>query len=147
MINRLFPAVLDNNYRGSKIALYFFWVMAGVTVIRSFIHLVAPDGGAQSIATIPLDVFTPNGAAVVVHLFGLWGLSQLIVGLVYLLSLIRYRALIPLLYLLGILEYAVRLILTVVKPIEIEGTAPGGVGNFILIPVLLIMFFLSLKSK
>jgi hypothetical protein len=141
----LLPKTMDNAYRGSRIALYFFVLMAVVTVARSLIHIVAPDGGAQSIATIPLDSFTANGAATVIHLFALWGLSQLIVGLLYVLALLRYRALIPLLYLLALVEYATRLVLTWIKPIEIAATAPGGVGNYILVPVLAAMLWLSLR--
>ena len=144
---RLLPATIGNEYRGSRVALIFFVFMAVMTVARSLIHIVAPDGGAQSIATIPLDSFTANGAATVIHLFALWGLSQLIVGIVYVVALLRYRSLIPLLYLLALVEYATRLVLTRMKPIEIAGTAPGGVGNYILIPVLAVMLWLSLRRR
>ena len=143
----LLPVTIDNEYRGSRLAFSFFILLTVVTVARSLIHIVAPDGGAQSIATIPLDSFTANGAATVVHLFALWGLSQLIVGLIYVVALLWYRSLIPLLYLLALVEYATRLVLTRVKPIEIAGTAPGGVGNYILIPVLAVMLWLSLRSR
>ena len=143
----LLPGTIDNEYRGSRVALIFFVFMAVMTVARSLIHIVAPDGGAQSIATIPLDSFTANGAATVVHLFALWGLSQLIVGIVYVVALLRYRSLIPLLYALALVEYVTRLALTWVKPMEIDGTAPGGVGNYVLIPVLAVMLWLSLCRR
>ncbi len=143
----LLPGTIDNEYRGSRLAFYFFILLTVVTVARSLVHIVAPDGGAQSIATIPLDSFTANGAATVVHLFALWGLSQLIVGIVYVVALLRYRSLMPLLYALALVEYAARLVLTRVKPIEIAGTAPGGVGNYILIPLLAVMLWLSLRQR
>lgn len=82
-----------------------------------------------------------------VHLFALWGLSQLIVGIVYVLALLRYRSLIPLLYALALVEYATRLALTWFKPMEIAGTAPGGLGNYVLIPVLAVMLWLSLRRR
>ena len=115
---RLLPATIGNEYRGSRVALIFFVFMAVMTVARSLIHIVAPDGGAQSIATIPLDSFTANGAATVVHLFAL-----------------------------ALVEYATRLALTWIKPMEIAGTAPGGVGNYVLIPVLAVMLWLSLCRR
>ena len=141
----LLPGTIDNEYRGSRVALAFFVLLTIVTVARSVVHIIAPDGGAQSIATIPLDSFTANGAATVVHLFALWGLSQLIVGLLYVVALLRYRSLIPLLYLLALVEYAVRLVLTWVRPIETVGTAPGGIGNYVLVPVIAGMLWLSLR--
>jgi len=126
-----------------KIALISFQLITVVTVARSLIHILAPDGGAQSIATIPLDTFTPEAAAVVIHLFALWGLSQLLLGLVYVYSTIRARVMIPILFLLAIVEYSVRIALTFFKPIEIAGTAPGGVGNYVMVPVLIILFVFS----
>ena len=56
------------------------WVLVGLTLItlgRSPIHMFKYDGGAQSIATIPLDTFTPGGSAAVVLIFALWGLSAI----------------------------------------------------------------------
>jgi hypothetical protein len=144
---RVLPATVTNEYQGARFALWFFVALTAFTLIRSLIHIVAPDGGAQSIATIPLDSFSPNGAAAVIHLFGLWGLSQLVVGSLYVVALARYRSLIPLLYLLAIVEYAVRLLLTVAKPMQIAGTAPGAVGNYVLIPTLGLMLWLSLRRR
>lgn len=146
MTSRLFPKRISNDYSGSRIAFWFFVLMTVVTIARSVVHIVAPDGGAQSIATIPLDAFSSNGAATVVHLFGLWGISQLVVGVVYALALVRYRSLIPLLYLLAVAEYLARLALAWAKPIETVGTAPGAIGNYLLPPVLLVMLVLSLRT-
>lgn len=82
-----------------------------------------------------------------IPIFGLWGLSQLVVGILYVLALARYRSLIPLFYLLAIVEYAVRLVLTLAKPLEISGTAPGAVGNYVQIPILGVMLWLSLRRR
>jgi hypothetical protein len=144
---RLLPQSLNNDYRGPLVVVVVFAVLTALTLVRSLIHIVAFDGGAQSIATIPLDGFTANGAAAVVHVFSLWGLSQLIIGIVYVISLIRYRSLVPLLYLLAVLEYGVRLILTLAKPVDLAGRAPGGFGNYILVPLLIVLFVVSLLPK
>lgn len=144
---RLLPADITNEYRGSRIALYAFAVLTVVTVARSLVHILAPDGGAASIATIPLDRFTENGAATVVHLFALWGLSQLLLALVYIVALLRYRSLVPFLYALAAVEYGVRLVLGFVKPMELAGTAPGGVANYAMVPLLLVLLWLSLRER
>jgi hypothetical protein len=117
-----------------------------VTIGRSLAHIFLPDGGAGSIATIPLDSFTTNGEATVIHIFALWGLSQLLFGLLYIVVLWRYQALIPLMYLLILVEYTGRLLLTFAKPIVTDGTAPGAIGNYVLIPLALLMLALSLKE-
>jgi hypothetical protein len=134
-------------YDGFPVVRWALLPIAIFTIARSLIHIFSPDGGAQSIATIPLDAFTPNGAAAVVHLFALWGLSQLIIGIIYLAVIWRFWHLIPLIYLLLILEYGGRLLLTFFKPFETTGTAPGAIGNYILLPLSILLFLLSLKKK
>lgn len=146
-LNLLFPTPANNTYRGRKIALWFFILLMLFTIARSLVHIFAPDGGAQSIATFPLDSYTQGGAAAVVHLFALWGLSQLLLGLLYLVVLWRYRSLIPLMYLLLVIEYSARLLLGLFKPVQLSGTAPGGIGNYLLIPIALLMIFLSLPTQ
>ena len=147
-IRLLFPAQIDNRYRGNKVALWFFYLVTAVTLWRSQHHLFAADGGAQSIATIPLDTYPVAASSTIVGVFALWGLSQLIIGFIYLLACIRYRALIPLMYLLGIIEYAVRAFYVgSQKPIETVGDAPGAVANIPFIIVFSVMLILSIWSK
>jgi hypothetical protein len=125
MLERLFPTNKTNTYRGNPIAQWVFVLLTVATIARSLVHMFSSDGGAQSIATIPLDSFTANGADAVILIFALWGLSQLIIGIVYGIVLWRYQALIPLMYLFMIFEYRMRIVLGEIKPIETTGTAPG----------------------
>lgn len=147
MLERLLPRQLNNDYTGSPIALWVFVFITTITVARSLVHMFAPDGGAQSIATIPLDTFTDNGAATVILMFALWGLSQLLIGVIYVVVLWRYRALIPFMYLLVFVEYAMRIVLGALKPIETVSTAPGAIGDYILVPLALVMLVLSLRQR
>lgn len=142
IISIIFPKQMDNQFKGYKIALYAFYVLTAVTLWRSQHHLFAADGGAQSIASIPVDTFTAAGAQAVIGVFGLWGLSQLIIGIVYLLVALRYRAMVPLMYVLMIVEYSFRAFyFPVAKPIPTTGTAPGAVINlpFILFSVVMLI--------
>lgn len=59
---------------------------------------------AQSADGIPLGAFGAAGAEAVVALFALWGLSQVVLSAFAVLALTRYRAMIPLMYLLLLLE-------------------------------------------
>ncbi len=146
-MNYLFPNLIDNEYKGKKIPLYFFYLLIPVTIIRSLVHIFKADGGAQSIANIPLHLYSEQASDTIVHLFSEWGLSQLLFGGLYIVVLIKYKSLIPLMYLFLVLEYSTRLLLAFYKPIVLEGYAPGGIANYFLVPLFVVMFILSLKKQ
>lgn len=141
---KLLPAVIDNQFHGLKIAQYAFLILTIATLVRSLIHVFAPDGGAQSIATIPLANYPADAAAAVILMFSLWGLSQLLMGIVYFVVYFKYKSLIPAMYVLMIVEYAMRIVIGQMKPIVTSGTAPGSVGNWIMVPVCIVLLVLSL---
>ncbi len=144
VLQRLFPAQYDNVYRGNRLALWLFYPLTAATLWRSQHHITAPDGGAQSIATIPLDTYTEGGAQSVVTIFALWGLAQLAMALIMLLASVRYRSMIPLLWLFIFLEYGGRRLVGIFKPLETVGTAPGQVAAWVLPIVALVMLVLAL---
>jgi len=143
----LLPSAIDNQFRGLKLAQYAFLILTAATLVRSLIHVFAPDGGAQSIATIPLTSYSGEAAAAVILMFSLWGLSQLLMGVVYLVVYIKYKSLIPAMYVLMIVEYAMRIVIGQMKPIVTSGTAPGSIGNWIMVPVCILLLALSLIKK
>jgi hypothetical protein len=98
----------------------------------------------MSIATIPLNTYSSGAANTVIYMFGVWGLSQLMMGVVYLIVGLKYKSLIPLMYIFITFEYIMRIIIGHLKPITTVGTAPGSVGNYILVPLGIIMFLLSI---
>lgn len=75
----LLPAKADNTIRGMKFPVYVFALIAIISTVRSLIHLLAPDGGAGSIAGMDLSV---AGASGIIFAFALWGSSQLIYALI-----------------------------------------------------------------
>lgn len=147
MLTRILPAVVDNRYQGNRLALYFFYLITLVTIVRSCIHIFAADGGAQSIATIPLDSYTLGGAEAVIFIFGQWGIAQLMVGLMYLLVAARYRTLVPLMYLFIFFEWSTRIMLGLFKTIETTGTAPAATGQIVLVVLVPVLFYLSVRQS
>jgi len=83
------------SYSGPKWVLYIWWVITLVTLGRSIVHIVLPDGGAMSIASIPLDQYSFEAQETIIAMFALWGLSQLLVGMVYVVVLVRQQSWIP----------------------------------------------------
>ena len=143
----ILPQTVTNEYHGNKMAKHVFYAIVALTIVRSLIHIIAPDGGAQSIATIPLDSYSDVGRATVVYMFGVWGLSQLIMGIFYLIVAIRYSCLIPLMYLFLVFEYLTRIAIGHMKPVTLAGTAPGAVGNLPFAVISALMFFLSIMPS
>ncbi|WP_109354528.1 hypothetical protein [Sphingorhabdus sp. EL138] len=144
MIERFLPARFDNVFPGQKIALWAFYVLTAVTLWRSQHHIFAADGGAQSIATIPLDSYSDGAAATIIAIFAQWGLVQLLLGMVMLLAAVRYNSMVPLMWLIVLVEWIGRGLIGQFKPVETIGTAPGQVGNMMIPIIALVMLVLSL---
>jgi hypothetical protein len=127
----LFPKKLrlQSLYVRLSVLLIAFFTLVGIG--RSLLHIFLPDGGAQLIATIPLDSFSEEAKAVVIGMFAFWGLSQLLSSLVYVYILIKRKEWLPFAWLLLFIEYASRWIIGQFKPFETVQTAPGVVGNYI----------------
>lgn len=127
MFSRLLPAHLDNDFRGYKAAI---WIFALITLMKlglSFVHIFSADGGAQTMSHIPLDSYSAGAAQNVVGLFARMGLEQLWLGALFVVVLLRYRALIPLMFLLALVAQAGAFALAAWKPLSLtvsSGAAP-----------------------
>ncbi len=139
----LLPAKLDNVIRGTKIPFYIFALYAIVSTVRSCIHLLSPDGGAGTIAGMDLSVAGADG---IIFAFALWGSSQLLFAVIQLLTVIRYRSLIPFMWLMLALEVLLRELVGAMKPITFAHTPPGAIGNQIILPLAAVMLIWSLWS-
>ena len=121
-----------------------WWFTAAYLVLvtaRSIVHLVAPDGGAGTIATIDVSV---EGGTNVIALFGQWGAIQLLLAALLWLLLLRYRGFVSLILLVLLLEPLLRDVAGRLKPLETLGTAPGAALNWVVVPVLAAMLWWSL---
>ena len=140
----LLPTKIDNVIRGTKIPFYIFAPYAIVSTVRSCIHLLSPDGGAGTIAGMDLSVAGADG---IIFAFALWGSSQLLFALIQLLAVIRYRSLIPFMWLMLALEVLLRELVGAMKPITFAHTPPGAIGNQIILPLAAVMLIWSLWSS
>ena len=139
-LSRLLPAD-PGHYAGPLLAVWILGAYLLVIVARSLVHLFAPDGGASSIATIDLDV---EGAGNIVAIFGQWGAIQLLLALVLVTLLLRYRGLTPFIALALAVEPLLRMLAGALKPIETLGTAPGAALNEYMGFIMVIVLWLSL---
>ncbi|PKO19202.1 MAG: hypothetical protein CVU39_01230 [Chloroflexi bacterium HGW-Chloroflexi-10] len=137
----LLPAKIDNTIHGMKLPYYVFAIYAVLSAVRSVIHLLAPDGGAGSIAGMDLSVAGADG---IIFAFALWGSSQLLFAIIQLLVVLRYRSLVPLMYLMLILEVLLRQLVGMMKPVTFAHTPPGAIGNQLVLPLAVLMLVLAL---
>ena len=147
MLNKLLPRSFDNTYSGHKLAL---WLLAIVVLVKGAMALNSIFNGyfvATSADGIPLDAYTTAGAKAVVSFLALWGLSQLIFSLLGVLALVRYRAMVPFVFLLLLLEHLSRKLILLVMPIAKVGSPPGFAINLALIGAMIVGLVLSLWSR
>ena len=147
MPSQILPQRLDNTYSGHPLAL---WLFIPVVVVKTGIALGTifnGRGAAQSADGISLDSFGAGGAQAVLALFAIWGLSQLVFSVVGVLALIRYRAMIPLLFALFLLEHLARKWILLAKPIVRTGAPPGLYINLALLVLIIVGLALSLRRR
>lgn len=139
-LRRLLPAD-PGTYEGPLLAIWLLGAFLLLIVARSLVHVFAPDGGAGSIATIDIDV---EGGANIVAIFGQWGAIQLLLALVLVTLLVRYRGFAPFIALVLAVEPLLRMLAGSLKPIETLGTAPGAALNEYAGLAMLLVLWLSL---
>ena len=147
MLRRLFPQRIDNTYRGHRLAL---WLFALLVLMKGGIGLGTIFNGrsaAISADEIPLDTFTPAGEQAFVSIFAAWGLSQLMLNLIGLLVLVRYRAMVPFMFALLLLEHVSRRLIFWILPIARTETPPGVFVNVLFVVVMIVGLVLSLPSQ
>lgn len=138
------PKKAGNDYRGYAIAKWVFLLLAAIGFVRSCIHLLAPDGGAGSIAGMDVSVAGGDG---IIFAFSLWGSAQLLYAVIQLVVFFRYRTLIPFLYALMFVETLLRMLVGQMNPVEFAHTPPGAIGNYVMLPLVAVMLILSLKRR
>ncbi|MGQ0534395.1 MAG: hypothetical protein ACT4OF_17140 [Caulobacteraceae bacterium] len=145
MLNRIFPRAIDNGYRGHWPALWLFGLFIGVKLIMSVNSIVNTRQIATGADGIPLETYGADGAEAVLSLFALLAWGQLMLVLLGLIALARYRAMVPLMFLLLLTEHLGRRALLALHPIAgAEGPPIGLYINLALAAVLLIGFVLSI---
>ena len=129
-------------YRGSSVAWCVLLALGALNLVRGSIHLFASDGGAGQIAGIDLS----EGGDVIVFLFAVMGLQQLAFGALDLVVALRYRVFVPLLLALETLKLGVvAIVMWLYKPLPVA--APGKYGALIVLPVLVLALFMSVRPR
>jgi len=116
--HKVLPNRLDNNYRGYQLALWIFAVIALMKLAMGSVHIFNPTGGAQSVSHMPLETYPMGAVQNVVAVFARMGLEQQLLGVVFVIVLVRYRAMIPLMYAVAVIGNVGVLALGTFKPLS-----------------------------
>ena len=149
---KLFPSDLNNQYKGSKFVQYGLYPIFAIYIFRSLVHFLAENSGLVGIASIKefpiIDGLDPNN---IIYLFAsLWGATQVSLTIILLILFIKYKNLIPLIYLICLLDQCFRLISGYLHPLSEDyyiNTPPGVISNIPLLLYLIFMFYLSLRGN
>ena len=133
-----------NQYSGFRAIRWILAIYLIAVVGRSTIHLVASDGGANSIAGIDVSV---AGGDNIIAIFHQWGATQLLLALFLVLLFFRYPGLTPLILLSLAMDPVVRAIAGQFKAVTAAGTPPGESLNWIAFYFISVLFIASLVEK
>jgi drug/metabolite transporter (DMT)-like permease len=149
MLDRLFPKQIDNNYRGYWLALGIFALLVFVRAGQSVKTLVDTRNTAMTTDGIPVDTYDPATAQIVLTMFALLGLNLLVLPILGVVALARYRAMIPLLFLMFLLLQISGRVLAFIHPAATPPGSPpiGAIVNLGVFGMVIIGFFLSLQDR
>ena len=142
-IKKVFPKN-PSRYEGFRIIRLIAVLYMFVMVVRSCIHLFAPDGGAQSIAGIDTSV---EGGDNIIAIFHQWGAIQLILAVLLFVLFFRFPGLTPLILLTLSLDPVLRFVAGQQMSLTTTGTPPGEALNGVAFYLLLVLFLGSLWNK
>lgn len=155
MLTRLFPRQIDNDYRGRKLAIWLLAPLALVKLLQgASVAGLNPWSTSRRILEtadgVPVGTFPAEAASHLVFLFAAWGLGIFILGLLGVVVLLRYRAMIPLMYLLLLIEQLGRKALSTIhlgSPfMSLEANAANLI-NWGFLAVIVIGFLASLSGR
>jgi hypothetical protein len=146
----LFPKQFDNRRSGHWLAI---WMLAAIVLVELAMGANSTFNTRQVASSadgIPLDRYGGGGAQAVLSLFALTGLFRMLLALQGVLVLIRYRAMVPLMYLQLLLLQLGGMVLVRLNPVVRSGVATAHTGADLLHAILamtVVGFVLSLLNR
>ncbi len=146
-IERLFPREIDNVYRALRPGLWLFALVVALKAIIGTNSILNSRAVATGADGIPLDRLGPTAEPIIISLFALLNVGQLVLALFGVLVLLRYRAMVPIAFLLFLFDHLARKSVAWLHPFETEAEGPGFSINLALLAIMLIGLTLSLATR
>jgi hypothetical protein len=147
VFERLLPRQVDNLYRGGRLAIWLLIPVVLTRLVMGANSIVNTRFVASGPDAIPLSTYGPAAAQAVIGLFAVLGLSHLLIALQGMVVLVRYRALVPLFYLLLLAQALGGEAVAALRPIAANATPGFGVSlSLVLLAATILGFGLSLAA-
>jgi len=146
IVERVLPRQIDNSFNGHRLALWLLAALIALRLLMSINSIVNTESVAVGADRIPLDSYGPAAARTVLMLFASTALGQLALTLIAFTALIRYRTLVPFIFVVLIAEHLARRSLVQSYAIErADGASPGWYINLAILTVMAVGLVLSLR--
>ena len=149
LLNRLFPRQVDNRLDRHRAALWLLGLFIALKLVMSLNSIFNTESVAVGADGFQLQSYGADGAHAVLMLFALSALGQLVLTLIGVAVLVRYRALVPFVYLLLLLDQIGRKLLIQAYAVERSRETPTAVAyvGLALLALLAVGLVLSLWSR
>lgn len=143
----LLPRTIDNAYEGRQLALWVFGLVVTVRTLQSVMIIFNGYNTARDADGIPLGLYPPDAVQTILALFAVASLWRLIVSLICVVVLVRYRRAIPFMFIVLALTFLGAQLVTRFIPLVRVGRPPGVVVNLILFGLTIVGFVLSVWKR
>lgn len=155
MFSRIFPKQADNSYRGSRIAVLLLAIVSFMKGMQGAVSVFDTRNVVMTADGIPLDTYGAAAGDTVIALTALLGSLLVVIALLGVVAVIRYRALVPLMLLVQlVVQLSSRVILTMHPVVRAAHTDLGFAGhpvgywvNLAILAMTVIGFVLSLTDR
>jgi hypothetical protein len=147
MDNLLLPKSIDNHYHGQKLALWFFWVVVVIRAAQGVSLIINAYSIVKDADGIPLETFPVAASQSIVGMFVISGGSRLVLSALGILTFVRYRSAIPMMFALLALDQVAKELLLHIYPLYRVGNPIGPIVNLVLLFLTIIGFVLSVWGK
>jgi hypothetical protein len=147
VIDQILPRSIDNAYRGHKLAFLPFGLLV---LLRLVIGLNSIFNGYQVMTNadgISLGSFPPAAVQALVSVWALLGLSRVVIALLCVLVLVRYRGMVPIMFVLLLLQHVAGIAITYFLPLVNTRAPDASIVNLASITLLVVGLGLSLWKR
>ena len=147
MNSRFLPRYIDNQYRGHRLALWFFWVVIIMRALQGLSIIIAGPAIVRDADGIPIETFPTGASQSIVALFVLSGFSRLVFSLLGVFTFIWYRSAVTFVFAVLALDQLGKEMLLYVYPLLRVGNPMGPKVNLGLLVLTLFGLALSITGK
>ena len=147
MLNKLLPERVDNTYSGLKPALWLLGLVASVKILQALAIIFSAYSTIRDADGVPLSTYPPDAVQTILANWALSAVGRLIVSLLCVLMLVRYRSLVSFMLAVLAVDYLGRELVLYFTPITRIGNPPGPIVNLSLFALTLLGLALSLWKR